>query len=243
MQDALGGDAAHTYVSAGASDVGRLRTSNQDAYGEFAAAGLWVVADGMGGYSEGDVAAHMVCDALAGVDTASSLEEAVSAVRERINEVNARLYRASIRPVNPVMSGSTVVVLLARGESCAVLWAGDSRAYRLRRGGLQRLTSDHTWAGELNIQEPPQGADHAITRAVGGEYALLLDVSRKRVCAGDRYLLCSDGLTRELDDDRIAALLGRGDVRECAAALIAATLQNGARDNVTVVVVEAQRSK
>jgi protein phosphatase len=110
----------------------------------------------------------------------------------------------------------------------------------MRHGRLTQLTTDHTWAAELNLQQPTEEADHAITRAVGGEDTLLLDVRRDRVRLGDRYLLCSDGLTRELPDAHIAELMAGEDVQQCAKALIDATLQAGARDNVTVVVIEAQ---
>jgi serine/threonine protein phosphatase PrpC len=149
------------------------------------------------------------------------------------------LYEAAVRPVNPVVSGSTVVILLVRRTECAVLWAGDSRVYRWRDRQLTQLTTDHTWAAELNLQQADEEADHAITRAVGGEDMLMLDIRRDRVRLGDRYLLCSDGLTRELNDVQIAAAMAGSDVQSCARALIDATLQAGARDNVTVVIVEA----
>jgi protein phosphatase len=153
---------------------------------------------------------------------------------------NAKLYAAAVRPIDPVFSGSTVVIMIAQRTSCAFLWAGDSRAYRLRDGKLLQLTTDHTWASELQIEgQPGDDADHAITRAVGGEQTLELSIRRERVRLGDRYLLCSDGLTRELSAERIAELLGRGAVEESAKALIDATLAAGARDNVTVVVVDA----
>ena len=228
------------YVSKGITDVGRLRASNQDAFAELTAAGLWVVADGMGGYRDGDVASRMVCEALEGVPPTLSLEACVDEIRQRMSEVNHRLHQAALRPVDPVVSGSTVAILLTRKTACALMWAGDSRVYRLRHGQLAQLTTDHTWAAELNLQTPREEADHAITRAVGGEDTLLLDVRRDRVRPGDRYLLCSDGLTHELGDEDIATLLSDGDVNQSASALIGATLATGARDNVTVVVVDAE---
>jgi serine/threonine protein phosphatase PrpC len=156
-----------------------------------------------------------------------------------MSQVNSALYGAAIRPINPVQSGSTVVMFLARRTSCAVLWAGDSRAYRLRDRKLVQLTTDHTWASELHLDEDSEESDHAITRAVGGDEVLLLDVRRDRVRLGDRYLLCSDGLTRELTAASIATLLAQGDVKQASKALIDATLASGARDNVTVLVVDA----
>jgi protein phosphatase len=228
------------YVSAGITDTGRVRASNQDAFVEQGSVCLWAVADGMGGHRDGDVASRMVCQALTSFAPQGSIEDCVDDLRQRMSKVNAELYAAAIRPVNPVQSGSTVVMLLARRTSCAILWAGDSRVYRLRDGKLTQLTTDHTWAAELQLDaDEAEEGDHAITRAVGGEEILLLDVRRDRVRLGDRYLLCSDGLTRELTTAQIAALLAQGDVKHASSALINATLAHGARDNVTVVVVDA----
>jgi serine/threonine protein phosphatase PrpC len=227
------------YISAGKTDVGRLRASNQDTFVELNDVGVWAVADGMGGYRDGDVASRMVCEGLQGLSADGSLDDAIGVLRQRIGDVNRRLYEASVRPIDPIVSGSTVAMLLVRRTACAVLWAGDSRVYRWRHKQLTQLTTDHTWAAELNLQQPDEEADHAITRAVGGESTLTLDLRRDRVQLGDRYLLCSDGLTRELNDAKIAAAMALRDVNSCARALIDATLQAGARDNVTVVIVEA----
>jgi serine/threonine protein phosphatase PrpC len=240
MEDTLVEEDIHpVYVSAGISDVGRLRPTNQDTFTELTDVGVWTVADGMGGYRDGDVASRMVCEGLQGLSAEGTLEEAIEVLRQRMSDVNRRLYEASVRRINPIVSGSTVAMLLVRRTSCAVLWAGDSRVYRWRQNRLVQLTTDHTWAAELNLQHAEEEADHAITRAVGGESTLALDVRRDKVQLGDRYLLCSDGLTRELSDTQIATAMAAPDVRSCAQKLIDATLRAGARDNVTVVVVEA----
>lgn len=228
------------FVSAGATHMGYVRSTNQDALLENTAAGLWAIADGMGGYTDGDVASRMVCEALADVPMHGSLEDGIDAVRQAMSEVNGHLHDAAIRPINPVTSGSTVAMFLAKRMRCAMVWAGDSRVYRLRHGRLVQLTNDHTWAQELNLQTIDEEAQHAITRAVGGEDTLLLDVRRDRVQLGDRYLLCSDGLTREVSEQRIAQLLAMGGVKESADVLVTATLAAGARDNVTVIVVDVQ---
>lgn len=242
MEDTLvEADIHPVYVSAGRSDVGRLRPTNQDAFAEGNDVGVWAVADGMGGYRDGDVASRMVCEALQDLSAEGTLDEASDVLRQRMSDVNRRLYEASVRRINPIVSGSTVAILLVRRTSCAVLWAGDSRIYRWRQNRLVQLTTDHTWAAELNLQHAEEEADHAITRAVGGESTLALDIRRDKVRLGDRYLLCSDGLTRELDDAQIAAAMSAPDVQSCAQQLIDATLQAGARDNVTVVIVEAAR--
>jgi serine/threonine protein phosphatase PrpC len=227
------------YVSSGITDTGRVRPSNQDALVDRGEARLWAVADGMGGHRDGDVASRMVCEGLLSFEAQGKLEDSIDDLRQRMSEVNGHLYAAAIRPINPVQSGSTVVMMVAQRTSYAILWAGDSRAYRLRGGKLVQLTNDHTWAAELHLDELGEEADHAITRAVGGEATLLLDVRRDRARLGDRFLLCSDGLTRELTTGRIAELMSEGDVNQCARGLIDATLANGARDNVTVIVIDA----
>lgn len=232
-------DRQPVYVSAGITDVGRLRPTNQDTFAELNEVGVWAVADGMGGYRDGDIASRMVCEGLQRLSGEDSLDDAVNVLRQRMSEVNRRLYEASVRPINPIVSGSTVAIMVVRRADCVVLWAGDSRIYRWRQGQLTQLTTDHTWAAELNLQHAEEEADHAITRAVGGEGTLTLDMRRDRVQLGDRYLLCSDGLTRELHDREIAAAMRAADAKSAARMLIDATLKAGARDNVTVVVVEA----
>jgi serine/threonine protein phosphatase PrpC len=225
-----------TFRSAGLSDAGRVRTQNQDSWLAHAENGLWVVADGMGGYSEGDVASRMVCDALADLPPPATLEVGVEAVQERLQIVNAHLQRAATRPVNPVKSGSTVVALLTRNDRCAILWAGDSRVYRCRDDQLVQLTRDHSWAADVGA---PAVESSAITRAVGGEELLTLDVMHEQIQVGDRYLLCSDGLTREVSDEHIGRLLAQSSLDHCVHELVSAALTAGGNDNVTVVVVEA----
>jgi serine/threonine protein phosphatase PrpC len=230
----------HGWRSAGATHPGLERTSNQDAWLALPQSGLWVIADGMGGYQAGDLASRSVCDALADFAPGATLETSIDELRERINEVNQQLHAASLREVDPVQSGSTVVMLLAAQDACAALWAGDSRVYRLRQRELLQITIDHSWAAQLSLRGiKHQLTDHTILRAVGGEATLVLDVKRDQVQCGDRYLICSDGLYRELTLEQMAALLANGEVQHCVQALLEAALAAGAHDNVSLIVVEA----
>ena len=222
--------------SAAATDVGRVRAINQDAYVERPDVGVWVVADGLGGHAHGEVASREVCDALAELGPVAEFDQLVTAARDRILQVNAHLFRQSERASLADRCGSTVVALLVRGSQGAVLWAGDSRVYRWRKGELTRLTTDHS------IAEPDaegRQETNAITRAVGVAGTLLVDERRDVVRVGDRFLLCSDGLTRIVADAQLRDWLGQSDLPAMVSGLIGLALDGGGPDNVTVVVAEA----
>jgi type VI secretion system ImpM family protein len=225
------------FRSAAATDVGRARGNNEDGFVERPEVGLWAVADGLGGHSGGEIASRMVCDALADFEPDKSFEETVEAARQRMQQVNDHLLRTAAGSLLAGHSGSTVVVLLVRGAHAAVLWAGDSRVYRWRAGRLEQLSRDHSLAeleGFVGGKE-----SNVVTRAVGAQPALMLDLYRDTVRADDRFLLCSDGLTRVLSEAQIRVWMGEKDVRVAIDGLIKATLDAGAPDNVTVVIVEA----
>ncbi len=224
------------FQSAAASDVGKVRKVNQDAFIERTEVGIWAVADGVGGHSHGEVASRMVCDAVADVTPSSGFSDVIASVRERMGRVNDHLVRQAGQNESR-RSGSTVVVLLTRGSRCAVLWAGDSRLYRLREGRLAQLTRDHSVAE--SAEDGAEHDSHGITRAVGGDENLVLEELQDRVQVGDRFLLCSDGLTREVTDDQIRVRMINGDIRAAADGLVSAALEGGGRDNVTAVIVEA----
>jgi type VI secretion system protein ImpM len=226
------------YRSAAGSDVGRVRQVNEDSFLERSEFGLWVVADGLGGHSGGEHASRMVCDAFADFSPSNSFDDTIAAARTRMQEVNDDLLLGSARSLLADRSLSTVAALLVRGAQLAVLWAGDSRVYRWRSGRLEQLTRDHSAAEEGGRKG--QHDSHAVTRAVGAHSVLSLDLCRDRVLAGDRFLLCSDGLTRALPDAEIRALMDGPDIRAAVDGLLQATLAAGAPDNVTAVVVEAR---
>jgi protein phosphatase len=230
------------WQSASETHPGTRRKTNEDAVLACPDLNLWAVADGMGGHAAGDVASQSIAAALATVTPRPSLTEMVDQVDDVLCSVNHQLRGHAQSHCRGRTVGSTVVTMLARDRVGVVLWAGDSRLYRLRDGALVQITRDHNPIGELLddgvITEQTAGAreTNIVTRAVGGHGQLFLDVAVFDVRPGDTFLLCSDGLYRELDHHEIRQLLAADDVRQCAAQLMAECLARGARDNISVVV-------
>jgi len=232
------------WSSASLSHIGKVRHFNEDSFLALPEVGLWAVADGMGGHELGGVASRMIIDRLGRISAPADWQPSVEAVTASLEDVNHRLRELSARLYQQRMVGSTVVVLLAQGGRGACLWVGDSRLYRLREGGLGRLTHDHSYVqdlvdkGLLNYREAethPRG--NLITRAVGQHEELFIDRVDFSLQPGDTFLLCSDGLYKMLDEVEIAILLSCGDCQDTVQSLIDLALRRGARDNVTVVVV------
>jgi protein phosphatase/serine/threonine-protein phosphatase Stp1 len=226
--------------SSAATHPGTIRPRNEDSLVDRPDLGLWVVADGAGGHGAGDVASGCIAEALAGIPPGLTAAEMLAQVRLRLDAVHADLQaRAAIRGG---VIASTVVVLLVRGGHFAALWAGDSRLYLLRDGTLHRLTRDHSLVQELvdsgtleaeAAEAHPQA--NVITRAVGASGVLLLDKVADQIAPGDRFLLCSDGVFKELAEAEIALQLAAGTD---ASELVRRAVEAGGRDNVTVVIVE-----
>jgi protein phosphatase len=232
--------------SVAASDVGKVRQLNEDAYLERSDVGLWVVADGVGGHAMGDQASQLIVQTLAELPKPSSAAEFLAQVEQRLVEVNGMLRRKAVEYGSSVIA-STVVALLMSDQHFACVWAGDSRLYRLRGANFQQLTRDHSHIQalvEAGLLDPAKADSHpmanVIVRAVGAHDDLVLDRLHDRVLPGDLFLLCTDGLTRMVSDDRIADILTRTPLDQVAQALIDAALDGGAFDNVTVVVVLCQ---
>lgn len=233
------------WSSAALTDVGKVRTVNEDACAARPEAGLWVVADGMGGHDAGDLASATIIEYLGEIGKHDSLGDLVDAVEDSLLDVNRSLLAEASMRGKQATIGSTVVVLLAHHHHAACLWAGDSRIYRLREGRLQLVTQDHSQVMEmveqgLLLREDAEAhpAANVVTRAIGAADELYLDVEVEELQSGDRYLLCSDGLTKEMTDTEIAEYLRHGSCQQACDSLVGLALERGSRDNVSVVVVD-----
>jgi len=230
-----------SWRSSAATSTGNVRGHNEDAVLDLPDAGLCVVADGMGGHNAGDVASNMIVQALAGVQRKASPSAQLDEVEDRLSEVNRRLYSSSLDN-QAGMSGSTIVALLALERHCLSIWAGDSRVYRSRNGSLEQITRDHSEAQEMRdggMGDTPEAiTSNVITRAVGGSQDLFLDIELRELRNHDRYLLCSDGLYRELSDADMAHHLTGNDPEGACKALMKQALSGTCSDNVSVIVVQ-----
>jgi serine/threonine protein phosphatase PrpC len=224
------------------SHEGRVRTNNEDAYCDRTGDGLWAVADGMGGHEFGERASAAIVDALNAAVLPDDLQDTCEQVSQAIHRANASIWQET--QAAGIQSGSTVVSLVIRGDQFAVLWVGDSRAYLLRDGALFQLSRDHTQVQEMvdrgllteaEAEGHPMG--HVLARAVGVRDELEVDAIIDEIAPGDIFLLCSDGLSGVLNDHEIAALLRLADSRDSVDRLITKTLERGAPDNVTTIVV------
>ncbi|HET8996668.1 MAG TPA: protein phosphatase 2C domain-containing protein [Acetobacteraceae bacterium] len=226
---------------------GAKRKHNEDAYINRPDIGVWAVADGAGGHQAGEVASGMIAEALASIPPGLSGAELLAHVRTRIEETHLALRDLAEQRGPNVTVASTVVVLLARDEHFACLWAGDSRAYLLRNGELRQISHDHSLVQELldsGAITPEEAETHpranVITRAVGADVdEFVLDKVSGRLMQGDRFLLCSDGLCKTVPEWQLTQVLGAEDGDSPTDGLIAAALALNANDNVTAVTVEA----
>ena len=225
-----------------ATHPGAVRPRNEDALIDRADIGLWVVADGAGGHGSGDVASNAIVAAMRMIPPGLSAAELLAQVRLRLTAVHLELQEEAARRGPGRILASTVVVMLARGEHFAMLWAGDSRAYLLRQGALSRVTKDHSLVQELvdqgtlseeEAESHPQA--NVITRAIGAQGELELDKISGRIIEGDRYLLCTDGLFKTMAETEIAAMLKAG---ADAQAIVTEAVSRGARDNVSAIGVD-----
>lgn len=237
------------FTFAGHTDVGRVRTRNEDALLQQPLRGLAAVADGMGGHAAGDVASRIAVDVLddrtrdMGSDPGTTLADAV-------REAHEAILRAARADPELEGMGTTLTALWAREERCIIAHAGDSRAYRRRDDALEQLTRDQTWvqeqvdAGALSEERARTHPFSSIlTGALGiADQELEVQLLEPDCQPGDTFLLCSDGLTARLTDREILAVLQAhpDDLDAAAHALVDAANEAGGPDNITVALVRAE---
>jgi protein phosphatase len=244
--------------AAARTDPGPVRDNNEDCFLVDAEAGLFVVADGMGGHASGEVASAIAVDTVRDVLLGEqdpdetrlerATEEHEEAVRERLryamNQSSLRIRKAAVQNPTHAGMGTTLAVLLIEDEMAHISHVGDSRIYLFRADQLMRLTRDHTVvqqeldAGRLTpdlARIVPH--KHILTQSVGYSGTVEPDTSTRPVFLGDVFILCSDGLTDPLDDQQLAEACRRTPVDELAEDLVQRAISAGGEDNVTVVVV------
>lgn len=236
------------FESGAVTHQGRVRTLNEDRILVEPAAGLWLVADGMGGHNAGDMASAEIVAQLSTIGVSSSASDQHARFVDRLARANRKLQDFSRRN-NGLTVGSTVAALLAFEGQYRCLWMGDSRVYLIRKGTLRQLSRDHSEVQELLDQgalTPEEARSFAgrnvITRAVGVDPELALDFAYGEMEFGDSYLLCSDGLTAHCsDEDILGAVNGRVAQQVCDL-LLQMTLERGGTDNVSVIVVQCRNA-
>lgn len=226
--------------------VGLRREINEDSLFADPERGLWAVADGMGGHEAGEVASTMVTDALRCLPIVGDIDELKDRAVEALRQVNRDLIELAQSGERKGQTiGTTVVGLAVANGFFRCFWLGDSRAYRLRDGEITRLTRDHSLVQDLidaGMLKPEEADTHAdanlITRAVGAAEEIAVDTVGGDARPGDRFVLASDGLTRVVRDDELAAELVGAPPAQAADNLIDMVLARGAPDNVSLIIVK-----
>ncbi len=234
------------YSSSGRTDTGKVRGHNEDAVLIRDDVGLWVVADGLGGHSAGDYASQMIVDRLGHLRRPDNVHDFVEAIEDTLESINAELRRTAYeRGVDLI--GSTVALLIHHNDYMLCGWVGDSRVYCFEDGRLRQATRDHAHGAEDDVthistkdgdRPGPQPGGGVLTRAIGAEERLFVDwvVAARR--PGVQFLLCSDGVNKEMTDRELEAAF-RTDTTPptLIGSIFETSLARGARDNVSAVVV------
>lgn len=242
----------------GRSDSGRQRDHNEDSLLAIPEAGLFAVADGMGGHEAGEVASALALSALQEalaprVKLPAALQApALEALAEGVRVANRRVFEAGRHRPADARMGTTLVTALLENGQVVLASVGDSRIYRVRDGKLDQLSRDHSLVGELVArgEMTPEEARHSphkhvITRALGMQPAVEVDAWSEALQSGDLFLLCSDGLTDEVTDPEIleALLAGGSDLEAACQALIDLANRRGGRDNITALLVRYEAAQ
>jgi len=228
------------------SNSGNVREYNEDAGLAKTQFKLWAVADGMGGHEAGDVASNMITKTLDSISPKPQLSEFVDQVDDALTSVNSQLRVLARDKYNGRTIGSTVVTMIARDNYIAYLWAGDSRLYRVRNQQIQQITRDHSEVQNLVDQGLLRAEDaeshpsaNVITRAIGAADQLFLSVGVDEVQDGDIYILCSDGLYRDITEQELLQLTNEETVKNICDGMMDLALSREAKDNITIIIAKS----
>lgn len=223
------------------TDIGYVRDHNEDSL--IIIPPLFAVADGMGGHEAGEIASEITVNTLAELAPSHLDAEGLTAAVEAANH---NVMKAPRQGIGRDGMGTTLTAAMLEGERLLIAQVGDSRAYLLHKGHLQQITRDHSLmadlieAGQITPEEARVHPNRSvITRAIGSDIHMRPDIYELNVDAGDRILLCSDGLSSMISNNAIESIMRRqSDAQHCADELVTAALENGGADNVTVVVAD-----
>ena len=236
--------------SDGVTDTGHVRNKNEDSILVHADENVWIVADGMGGHHAGDFASQTITNNLSLFKQHTSLDDSILLLEENILNSNSVIRKKSEKLGRNATIGSTVVCAYIWHNLLFTFWAGDSRLYRFRDAKLERLTEDHSYVEELvrmgkiearDAEEHP--AANVVLKAVGIDDKLCLDFDYFEVQDEDIYIICSDGLYKDLEETKITTIIESNpeDMAELSQALLAASLDAGGTDNTSIITLKMRQ--
>ena len=242
-QAAPGAAQAFVFDTGASTHKGMVRSHNEDRFFVDPAVGAWAVADGVGGHEGGQFASTTVVEALKSMGTPVSAADLLARFEDRVVRANTILRDAG-RERGGAIIGTTIAGILIRDGYFACLWSGDSRVYLVRDKAIKQISRDHSAVQEMvdrGLLTPEEARSwpgkNVITRALGIDDEPVLDLEQGALKSGDVFVLCSDGLTNHVEDHEIEAHAQAGAAQQACDRLVELTLERGASDNVTVVVV------
>lgn len=239
---------------AGCTDIGVVRTENQDSYGKFPAddlnldsdrGQLFIVADGVGGHAGGKEASSMAVEVIESIFLGSGSSDKAELLKNAIEEANLRIYKKSADSINLLRMATTCSALLLKGDKGTIGHVGDSRIYKVEDNHIELLTTDHTQVQELLKKGIITGKEaenypskSVLARAVGIEEKVKVDIIENiKLKAGQYFILCSDGLGQVPADELLKIVQGNSPEESCEK-LIALALERGGKDNITVLIIK-----